>query len=68
MKVISLNIPVQYDKSLQRLVELGTIPNKSEGIRLAIHDFIRDECVLHGLPCPDCHAEQCKRRDNVIPH
>lgn len=43
MKVISVNLPDAYIASLDELVNSGYYPNKSEAIRAAVRDMIKDE-------------------------
>lgn len=47
MKLVSVNLPDAYVDSLDELVSNGYYPNKSEAIRAAVRDMIKDE--LGGL-------------------
>ncbi len=47
MKLVSVNLPDAYVDSLDELVNNGYYPNKSEAIRAAVRDMIKDE--LGGL-------------------
>ncbi len=43
MRNITINIPDIYDKNLLKLQKLGMIPSRSEGVRLAIRNFLQNE-------------------------
>jgi len=43
MDVISLHIPSLYLKKLEELVSKNLFPNRSEAIRIAVRDLIKDE-------------------------
>lgn len=43
MRNITINLPDLYDKNILKLQELGMIPSRSEGIRLAIRGFLQQE-------------------------
>lgn len=43
MRNITINIPDIYDKNLLKLRELGMFPSRSEGVRLAIRQFLQNE-------------------------
>jgi antitoxin ParD1/3/4 len=43
MKMITLYIPDRYLGELEELVRDGYFPNRSEAIRMAIRDLIRNE-------------------------
>ena len=43
MKVISVNLPDAYIDGLDELVDIGFFPNKSEAIRAAVRDMIKNE-------------------------
>jgi len=43
MRNITINIPDIYDKNIQKLIKQKIIPNRSEAIRTAIREFLRQE-------------------------
>lgn len=43
MRNITINIPNIYDANLLKLQKLGLIPSRSEGVRLAIRQFLQNE-------------------------
>ena len=43
MRNITINIPDIYDKNLLKLQKQGMIPSRSEGVRLAIRQFLQNE-------------------------
>ena len=43
MKLVSVNLPDAYIDSLDELVDCGYYPNKSEAIRAAVRDMIKNE-------------------------
>jgi len=43
MRNITINIPDLYDKNLLKLQKLGLLPSRSEGVRLAIRQFLQNE-------------------------
>ena len=49
MKMITVYIPEAYLESLDLLVIEERFPNRSEAIRTAIRDLIRDEMLLKDL-------------------
>jgi len=42
MKLITLHVPEKFIEALDELVARGWFPNRSEAIRVAIRDFLRD--------------------------
>lgn len=42
MKLITLHIPQRFIEALDELVAKGWFPNRSEAIRVAIRDFLKD--------------------------
>lgn len=42
MKLITLHIPQRFIEALDELVAKGWYPNRSEAIRVAIRDFLRE--------------------------
>ncbi|MHA1111529.1 MAG: ribbon-helix-helix domain-containing protein [Promethearchaeota archaeon] len=46
MKMITVHIPVRYLDALEDLVDKGHFPSRSEAIRVAIRDLIRNEMAL----------------------
>ena len=43
MKNITINIPGIYDKKIQWLIDKKITPSRSEAIRTALRDFLRNE-------------------------
>ena len=43
LRNITINIPDIYDKNLLKLQKVGLIPSRSEGVRLAIRQFLQNE-------------------------
>lgn len=43
MRLITLYLPEPYIRQLDDLVTLKRIPNRAEGIRLAVRDFLSQE-------------------------
>ena len=43
LRNITVNIPDIYDKNLLKLQKVGLIPSRSEGVRLAIRQFLQNE-------------------------
>ncbi|MGQ4874587.1 MAG: ribbon-helix-helix domain-containing protein [Promethearchaeia archaeon] len=43
MKNITINIPDIYDVNIEKLIKQGIIRNRSEGIRLALKEFLQKE-------------------------
>jgi len=43
LRNITINIPDIYDKNLLKLQKVGLIPSRSEGVRLAIRNFLQNE-------------------------
>lgn len=43
MRNITINIPDIYDANLLKLQKLGMLPSRSEGVRLAIREFLQNE-------------------------
>lgn len=43
MKNITINIPLQYNDVIQKLIKLKIIPNRSEAIRTALREFLGEE-------------------------
>ena len=43
MRPITVHLPERYLKYLERLVELGLYPSRSEAIRVAIRDLVMKE-------------------------
>jgi len=45
MQLITLNLPDAYLNGLEKLVQDEILPNRSEGIRIAVRDLLRRENV-----------------------
>jgi len=43
MQLISINMPKETIEGLDELVRKGTYPNRSEAIRFAIRDLLKEE-------------------------
>ena len=43
MALITVHVPEKFLKEIEKLVEEGYYPNRSEVIRIAIRDFLRQE-------------------------
>jgi len=43
IKLISVNLPKAYIKVLELLVAEGKFPNRSEAIRMAVRDLLKEE-------------------------
>ena len=46
MKMITVHIPEKYLAALEDLVDKGHFPSRSEAIRVAIRDLIRNEIKI----------------------
>jgi len=40
---ITINIPENYDENIQKLIKKKIIPSRSEGIRIALREFLQKE-------------------------
>ena len=47
MKIITINLPEKYLNAIQALNDLGIYPSRSEAIRIALRDFLRDELQMY---------------------
>ena len=43
MKIITINLPIQYLEAIQSLQDIGICPSRSEAIRTALREFLEDE-------------------------
>ncbi|MHA1733844.1 MAG: ribbon-helix-helix domain-containing protein [Promethearchaeota archaeon] len=43
MKLITLHLPEAYLTGIERLVDLELYPNRSEAIRMAVRDLLKNE-------------------------
>ena len=43
MRNITINIPNNYDDNIQKLIKNKLTPSRSEAIRTALRDFLRNE-------------------------
>lgn len=43
MQLIAVHLPEKIVKDIQRLVDVGLYPNRSEAIRIAIRDLLKRE-------------------------
>ncbi len=46
MQIVTINLPSLYVDGIQRLVETGLFPSRSEAIRTALRDFLKEELNL----------------------
>ncbi|MFX0010330.1 MAG: ribbon-helix-helix domain-containing protein [Candidatus Hermodarchaeota archaeon] len=47
MKIITINLPEKYLNAIQALNDLGIYPSRSEAIRIALRDFLKDELQMY---------------------
>ena len=47
MKIITINLPEKYLSAIQILNDLGIYPSRSETIRIALKDFLKDELKMY---------------------
>ncbi len=47
MKIITINLPEKYLEAIQILNDLGVYPSRSETIRIALKDFLKDELDMY---------------------
>lgn len=47
MKIITINLPEKYLAAIQTLNDLGVYPSRSEAIRIALRDFLKDELEMY---------------------
>ncbi|MFX1392945.1 MAG: ribbon-helix-helix domain-containing protein [Promethearchaeota archaeon] len=47
MKIITINLPEKYLSAIQILNDLGIYPSRSETIRIALRDFLKDELKMY---------------------
>ena len=43
LKLVSVHLPEKYVEYLERLVEMGLYPSRSEAIRVAVRDLLEKE-------------------------
>ena len=43
MKNITINLPTNYDKNIQKLIKMKLMPSRSEAIRCALREFLHRE-------------------------
>ena len=43
MKIITINLPIQYLEAIQSLQDIGICASRSEAIRTALREFIGEE-------------------------
>jgi Arc/MetJ-type ribon-helix-helix transcriptional regulator len=46
MKIITINLPEKYLSDIQILNDLGVYPSRSEAIRIALRDFLKEESKM----------------------
>jgi metal-responsive CopG/Arc/MetJ family transcriptional regulator len=49
MKNITIMLPDLYVENLEKLQKIGMVPSRSEGIRLAIREFLKKESHVADL-------------------
>lgn len=47
MKIITINLPEKYLAAIQTLNDLGVYPSRSEAIRIALRDFLKEELEMY---------------------
>ena len=47
MKIITINLPEKYLEAIQILNDLGICASRSETIRIALKDFLKDELDMY---------------------
>jgi Arc/MetJ-type ribon-helix-helix transcriptional regulator len=47
MKVVTINLPDAYINGLEKLVQDEILPNRSEGIRIAVRELLRRENIKY---------------------
>lgn len=47
MKLITLHLPPRFVRELDELVREGRYPNRSEAIRVAVRDLLREEVWIN---------------------
>ncbi|MHA1913779.1 MAG: ribbon-helix-helix domain-containing protein [Promethearchaeota archaeon] len=40
---ITINLPEIYDENIQKLIRMKILPSRSEGIRVALREFLHNE-------------------------
>ncbi len=53
MRLITVKMSDIYVKGLDKLVEIGMYPSRSEAIRVAVRDLLRRELWNDGMPLVD---------------
>lgn len=46
MRIITINLPEKYLSAIQILNDLELYPSRSEAIRSALKDFLKDELIM----------------------
>ncbi len=57
MKIVTVFLPEEYLGILEKLVEQGRFPNRSEAIRVAVRDLIKTEYLI-GVKTAEVTAEE----------
>jgi antitoxin ParD1/3/4 len=47
LKIITINLPERYLSAIQTLNDLGIYPSRSEAIRTALKDFLKEELKMY---------------------
>jgi len=58
LKIITINLPIQYLSAIQTLIDLDIYPNRSEVIRLALEDFLESELQFDTILNPEKFKKQ----------
>jgi hypothetical protein len=62
MRLITVKMSEIYVKGLDKLVESGLYPSRSEAIRVAIRDLLRRELWVDGVPIVDTSDSELNDR------
>ncbi len=57
MKIVTVFLPEEYLGILEKLVEQGRFPNRSEAIRVAVRDLIKTEYQI-GIKTAEVTSEE----------
>ena len=57
MKLITIHVPDKYLDALERMIAKGLFPNRSEAIRVAIRDLIKNDNHLFGQSMENNEAD-----------
>ena len=57
MRLITIHVPDKYLDALERMIAKGLFPNRSEAIRVAIRDLIKNDNHLFGQSMENNEAD-----------